>query len=336
MTLNLATVRGYDAVLTSISHGYVDAGDVIGNFIAPVVPVKQRQGRYLKFGKEAFAAVDTLRAPMTPISTVEASFTHGTYTLEQHALGYRIAEEVLQESKNGEFGEAGLDLRRHYVKNCTARFQNAHEIRVVATVLSSLDGTVARTDPTTFVPGTSNNTLVGAARWNLATANMIADIMRWKSFGALAFGREFNAMVIGKNVQTSLASYGTLAEKNNRFFGDPGLNELYKFMGLKPENVKVANKAVLSAVDQKLKYIFDPDSILLFYRPDFAKEKGVLPGDGANMAEPAFAYTLQLEGYPKVTSERFNDDLRYYQAEIIAERKVKVVGPESGMLVKVQ
>lgn len=327
----VSSAAGYDLILTKIAQGYVDRGEYLGNFVAPVVGVPTRSGRYLKFGKEAFAAVDTLRAPMTRAPYVESSFTHGTYTLEQHALAYRIAEELEQEAKNG---EAKLSMRELYINDMMSRFQRAHEIRVFSTVLRSLDATTAVTNWNLFAPGTSNNTLIEGDRWNTPTADMIYQALVWKQRIADEIGVEPNRMIMGSNVNIALAAYGTHPNKNNRFFGDPGREELINLMGFKKDQVKVANKQALGA-DGKLKYIFDPNGILMFYSPEGSKTSGVLPDISANMGAPSFAYTFQLDGYPVMTKERFDDAERYYTAQIIAERKVKVTGATSALYVKV-
>jgi hypothetical protein len=106
-------------------------------------------------------------------------------------------------------------------------------------------------------------------------------------------------------------------------------------MGFSSDNVKVANKQALGT-DNTLKYIFDPDSILMFYAPEGTRTSGVMPDVSANMGTPSFAYTFQLKGYPVMTKEKFDEDRRFYHAQIIAERKVKVTGPTSALLVKVQ
>lgn len=324
MSLNLSQARGYDKILTTIAQGYKDMGEYLGNFVAPVVPVDQRAGRYLKFGKEAFAAIDTLRAPMTAVGYVESSFTHGTYNLEQHALGYRISEELDQESKSG---ESKINLRQFYINDMMSRFQRAHEIRVFSSTISSLDGSVASAD--SFLAGTRNNTLTGGKLWSAATSDPIYDVLWMKQRIADVIGSEPNSMIIGTNVNIALMTYGTHPGRDNRFFGDPGRKALIDLLGLS-RGVKVANKQVLDA-NGNLRYIFNPNAILLFYAPEGSSSDGVLPALSANMGSPSFAYTMQLNGYPKVTSERFNEEYRYYGAEIIAERKVKVTSPEAAM-----
>ena len=322
MSMNLAQARGYDQVLTQIAQGYHDQGEYLGNFLAPVVPVHQRAGRYIKFGKEAFAAVDTLRAPMTSVGYVESSFTHGTFNLEQHALGYRIAEELESEAKNG---ESKIDLRKLYIDDMMSRFQRAHEVRTFGSMISTLDAAT----PDAFTAGTRNNTLVGNKLWNKATADPILDMLSIKQRVADVIGVEPNSGIIGSNVNVALAAYGTLPEKNNRFYGDPGRKNLLDMFGLK-RGVKVASKQVLDS-NGNLRYIFNPDAVLLFYSPVGSNTDSVLPSVSANMGAPSFGYTFQLKDYPKMTSERFNDEYRYYAAEIIAERKVKVTAPEAAV-----
>lgn len=317
-------MRGYDAVLSKLAQGYVDQGEYLGNFVAPVVSVNQRAGRYLKFGKEAFAATDTLRAPMTAVGFVESSFTHGTYNLEQHALGYRISEELDQESQSG---EAKINLRQFYINDMMSRFQRAHEIRVFSSTIGALDGSVASAN--SFLAGTRNNTLTGDKLWSSAKSDPIYDVLWKKQRIADVIGQEPNSMVIGVNVNLALMTYGTHPGKDNRFYGDPGRKALIDLFGLS-RGVKVANKQILDA-NGNLRYIFNPNAIYLFYAPDGSDSNGVLPSLSANLGSPAHAYTMQLTGYPKITTERFNEEYRYYGAEIIAERKVKVTSVESAM-----
>ena len=54
--------RVIDQILTTVARGYKNSA-FVGMTLFPYVPVGQRGGRILKFGKEAFRLYETRRAP---------------------------------------------------------------------------------------------------------------------------------------------------------------------------------------------------------------------------------------------------------------------------------
>lgn len=329
--LGLSQARGFDPILTKFAIGYEDFGEYLGNFLAPVVPVNTRSGRYIKFGVESFAAIDTLRAPLTRAGSVESSYTFGTYNLEQHALAYRISEEIAEEAING---EAKIELRRMYINDMMSRFARAHEIRVFSTVLNSLS------PANTFVAGSAGNVLSGSRAWDQPTADIVRDVLTWSQNIADVIGQPPNSMIIGNRVQISLNAYGytpNALASPYRTWGTPTLEQFVNTFNVK-RGLKVHNKRAL-ARDGSLRYIFDPNSILLFYNPmsqSGSAINGVLPADNADRHAPATAYTFQLKNSPRMTAERFDEEYRYHSAQVLADRKVKVVGQNAAMYIKVQ
>jgi hypothetical protein len=329
--LNLAQARGFDPILTKMAIGYQDFGDFLGNWLAPIVPVDRRAGRYPKFGVESFAAIDTLRAPLTKAGTVESSFTFGSFNLEQHSLAYRISEEFMEECTNG---ESQIDLRQMFINDMMGRFQRAHEIRVFSTVLSAMSRA------NNFSAGSAGNVLLGSDAWSSPTADIVRNVRIWGQNIADVIGQPPNSMIIGSRVAISLSSYGytpNALPSPYRTWGAPSMEQITATFDCS-RGVKVANKRAL-ALDGSLRYIFDPDAILLFYAPPSQSSdatRGVLPADNADRHAPALAYTFQLKQSPRMTKERFDEDHRFYTSSVLADRKVKVVGPSAGIYVKVQ
>lgn len=57
-----ATARVIDPILTNVARGYANNA-LIGMSLFPAVPVQQRGGKIVSFGKEAFMTYATGRAP---------------------------------------------------------------------------------------------------------------------------------------------------------------------------------------------------------------------------------------------------------------------------------
>jgi hypothetical protein len=65
--------------------------------------------------------------------------------------------------------------------------------------------------------------------------------------------------------------------------------------------------------------------MLLFYAPG-SVSNAIVPASAASNANPSFAYTYQLSGFPQVRPEYYIRERRVVRAEITIERMVNLVG----------
>lgn len=92
-----AQARVIDPILTTVAQGYKN-GQMVADFLFPVVPVDQRGGKILSFGKEDFDLYNTARAPGSNTKRVQFGHLGLPYALEQHSLEGKVPFEHLQEA----------------------------------------------------------------------------------------------------------------------------------------------------------------------------------------------------------------------------------------------
>ena len=82
-----------DKILTQFSIAYRNV-EYISEMIMPVIKVKERSGKFAKYGKENLKIEDnTQRAPGAQARTFDYTVSQGTYTNEEHALEKIVPDE---------------------------------------------------------------------------------------------------------------------------------------------------------------------------------------------------------------------------------------------------
>lgn len=92
-----AQARVVDPILTTVAQGYKN-GQMVADYLFPVVPVDSRGGKILEFGKEDFELYNTARAPGADTKDVQFGHLGKPYALEQHRLMGKVPFEHLQEA----------------------------------------------------------------------------------------------------------------------------------------------------------------------------------------------------------------------------------------------
>jgi hypothetical protein len=89
--------RVVDPILTTVAQGYKN-GLMVADFLFPVVPVDQRGGKIIQFGKEDFQLFSTIRAPGANTKRVQYGYSGDPYSLDQHALEAVVPFEIQGEA----------------------------------------------------------------------------------------------------------------------------------------------------------------------------------------------------------------------------------------------
>ena len=123
--------RVVDPVLTNVARGYKNQ-QFVGMSLFPYVPVAQRGGKIICFGKEHFKIYNTGRAPGAKVERIQTAYGGQPYALEQHALAGEVPFELLEEANV----VPGIDLGNAAVN----RVQN-----IIGLALEYAQATLART-----------------------------------------------------------------------------------------------------------------------------------------------------------------------------------------------
>lgn len=308
-------MRVSDPVLTNIIHGYRQANS-IAPFVAPVVPVTTRSGKIVKFTRQNFAVINTIRTPGQEIKRVGVDLDNESYFLYQHAAAAEVPFEQYEEALNG---QARLELRTIAANQAMQAIMQSWELEVVKTITDStkyeaslnvvtsasdqLDS--GTSDPEVFVQEIKE---LIRAQVGVYPSRMVCDP---DTFNALKFHPTFRDRV------KYTSSGSVTAEMMAQWFDLPG-------------GIRVATRAYLED-DGTLATFMPRGTMVLLYNPEDGESKDLnnesfLPDENASISRPASFYTYQLKGYPLAGVERFDENTKTYVTDIIAEQMIIPVG----------
>jgi hypothetical protein len=267
--------RVVDPILSTVAQGYQNA-DFIGMNLFPAVPVEQRGGKIITFGKEDFLLYATGRSPGAGTKRISYGYSGSAYALESHSLEGIVPFELMQDAK----AVPGIDLGRGAV----IKVQNTIGLRLeyAQAVLATTAGNYAASNKVT---------LSGTSQWSDLTSGVsdpVNDIETAKEAVRQKIGKRANTVVMGAAVFTKLRQHPKIIERIKYTGRDSATPELLaSLFGVKRVLVGDAVYADSSGnfVDVWGKFVV------------------VAYTDIASVAEqgtPSYGYTYRLGGYPLV------------------------------------
>jgi len=191
--------RVIDPILSTVAQGYQNA-ELVGNALFPVVPVDQRGGKIISFGKEDFQLYNTGRAPGAKTSRVQFGHAAGSYALEQHSLEGLVPFEILQEANQ----VPGID----YSKVAVMKTQN----------IIALRNEKAQADLATNAANyaaSNKTTLAGTSQWSdyTGTSNPSKDIAAAIEVVRSKVGKRANTVLISASVFAALKNHPLIIDR---------------------------------------------------------------------------------------------------------------------------
>lgn len=304
--MNNAQARVVDPVLTSAAQGYKNA-EFVGGALFPKVPVSQRGGKILAFGKEDFMLYATGRSPGQNTKRVTFGYQGAPYALESHSLEGLLPVETLQEG----LAVPGIDMSVVTIN----KTQN-----IIALRLEKAQADAARNAANY---GASNKvTLSGTSQWGDATSDPIAAIEAGKEAVRKQVGKRPNIAVIGAAVFAVLKTHPKVLDRLKYTGRDVATPELLaSLFGL--AEVKVGD-AVYASDDGTFNDVWGKDVVLAY------TEVGTVAEQGA----PSYGYTYQLGGYPIVEEPYFERNNKSWVYPVTDEVAPVVAGAAAGYLIQ--
>jgi len=197
--MTASQARVIDPILSTVAQGYQNA-ELVGNALFPVVPVDQRGGKIISFGKEDFQLYNTGRAPGAKTSRVQFGHAAGNYALEQHSLEGLVPFEIMQEANQ----VPGID----YGKVAVMKTQN----------IIALRNEKAQADLATNAANyaASNKvTLAGTSQWSdyTGTSNPSKDIATAIEVVRSKVGKRANTVLISAAVFAALKTHPAIIDR---------------------------------------------------------------------------------------------------------------------------
>lgn len=298
--------RVIDPILTQVAQGYTNA-EFVGLTLFPAVPVGQRGGKILTFGREDFALYATGRAPGAHTKRVNFGYSSGSFALEQHALEGVVPFEDLEEANS----EPGIDLASIAVAKTQAIIGLRLEYAQAA--LATTAGNYAASNKTT---------LSGTAQWSdySGTSDPANDIETGKEAIRAKIGKRPNTLVVGPLVWARLRNH-------------PKLTDRIKYTGR--DGLTTEMVAALFGVDRVLvgDAIYDNAGTFADVWGKFAVLAYTATASVASRGTPTFGYTYRLGGYPLVEQAYEDRNAKSWVYPVTDEVAPVIAGASAGYLI---
>lgn len=306
--LSVSQARVIDPILSTVAQGFRNS-DAVGFALFPYVPVGQRGGKIISFGKEDFALYNTVRAPGAATKRVQYGYSGASYALESHALEALVPNELLEDAA----AVPGINL----ASSAVMKTQNIISLR-----LEYLQAQIATTAAT--YAASNKVTLAGTSQWSDLTSGVsdpVKDIEVAKEAVRKQTGRRPNTIVMGPAVMMMLKMHPKVIDRIKYTGRDVPTEELLASMfGVK--QVKVGDMVYTDAAgvvqDVWGKYV------VVAYT-----ELGSLAEAGA----PTYGYTYRLNGYPMVRKPYADENANSWIYPVADEVMPVIAGASAGYLI---
>jgi len=299
--------RVVDAVLTSVAQGYRNA-DMVGLALFPYVPVDQRGGKVISFGKEDFYLYAGARAPGAQTKRVTFGYSGGSYALTQFALEGVVPVELMQEASAG----PGIDQARLAV----ARVQN-----IIALNLEKAQGDLA-TNAANYAAANKNVGLSGNGLWSDAVnSDPIANVETGKEAIRAQTGRYPNTLLISALTYKALRVHSKIVDRIKYTGRDVATPELLaSLFGV--ANVVVGG-AVYADASGNLTDVWGKTAVLAITETATLADLGV----------PSYGYTYRLRGAPIVEVPYEDRQAKSFVYPVTDEVSAVIAGASAGYLI---
>lgn len=266
--------RVIDPILTEVARGYQQNG-LVGGLLFPKVPVRQRGGRIITFGKESFMAyANTRRAPGQSTRRIQFGYSGALFALEDHSLEGQVPYETEQEAA----AVPGIDIAARTVNGVQDII--AQRLEVVQATLSTNTANYA---------ASNRVALSGTSQWSDQTtgvSNPTAVVETGKEAIRAKTGKRPNVAVVGPLVFRWLKTHPLIVDRIKYTGRDVLTTELLASLwGIQQV---VIGDAVQAADDGTFSDVWGKSVVLAYTVTAGLAAQGV----------PSYGYTYQLEGMP--------------------------------------
>lgn len=267
--------RVVDPILTTVAQGYQNS-ELIFPYLFPIVPVDQRGGRIIQFGREDFRLYSLARAPGAATKRVQFGYSGAAYALNSYSLEGVAPFEHMQEAN----AVPGIDLGRVTVMKTQNIIQLGNE--VAAATIATTAGSYQSANKTT---------LSGTSQWSDQTSgvsNPSKDIQTAIEAVRAAVGKRANTVALGPKVWASLKTHPAIIDRI-KYTGRDSIT-LDMLAALWDVKRVVVGDAIYEDASGALADVWGKFVVVAY------TELGSLQDAGL----PSYGYTYRLRNYPIV------------------------------------
>lgn len=307
--MTAAQARVVDPILTTVAQGYRNA-EMVADYLFPVVPVEQRGGKIIQFGREDFRAYNTGRAPGSNTKRVQYGYMGNPYALESHSLEGAVPFEIMQDANS----VPNIDMGRIAV----SKTQN----------IILLGSEVAAASIATNVAnyGANNKvTLAGTSQWSdySGVSDPSKDIETAKEQVRSQTGKRANTVLLSPKAFNALKQHPKIIDRI-KFTGRDSVTTDILAALWSVSRVVVGDAVYEDASTGSLADVWGKDVVVAY------TEIGTLADAGL----PSYGYTYRLRGYPLVETPYMDRNAKLWAYPINDERSPVLAASGAGFLIK--
>lgn len=190
--------RVIDPLVTAVARGYESPESSVANVLFPIVPVGQRAGTIIVFGKEQFDIIDSRRAPGASTKRVQFAYGDEKFSLADFRLEAIVPMEIQEEAA----AVPGLDLISMYVRKTQDRM--ALERENEAALLARNAANYAASNKVT---------LSGTDLWTSPNSNPFVLLEAAKEAIRKKIGKRPNVLELGPTVLRALRTHPKVLDR---------------------------------------------------------------------------------------------------------------------------
>lgn len=302
-----AQARVIDPILTEVAQGYKN-GDMVGMALFPYVPVAQRGGKIITFGKEAFRLYNTGRTPGSNTKRVQFGYAGAPYALEQHALEGVVPFEHMDEAA----AVPGIDLGSGAINQTQD---------IIALRLEAAQAGIATTAAN--YAASNKVTLAGVDQWSdfTGTSDPIDDVEVAKEAVRAQIAKRPNTIIMGAAVFAKLKQHPKIVDRIKYTGRDVATTDLLaSLFGVKQVLVGDA--------------VYESDAgVMTDVWGKFVVVAYTEMGGMADRGRPTYGYTYRLGGFPIVEQAYQDRNAKSWVYPVTDEVSPVIAGAAGGYLI---
>jgi hypothetical protein len=299
--------RVIDPILSAVARGY-QQNNRVGMRLFPRVPVMQRGGRIITFGKEAFMQYANMkRAPGQSTRRVQFGHSGAPYALEDFSLEGQVPYETEQEA----MAVPGIDMASRTVNGVQDIIYNRLEIAQAALATTAAN-----------YAASNKITLSGVDQWSaLTTCDPVKDVETGKEVIRQQTGKRPNVALMGAAVFAQVKQTAAIKDRIKYTGRDIATTELLASLFgvdevLVGDAITASDAGVFSDVWGKF--------VVLAYTPTASI---------AAQGTPSYGYTYQLDSMPMVEEPYVDRNAKSWIYPVTDVCAPVIAGAESGYLI---
>lgn len=306
-SMNTAQARVIDPILTEVARGFESQFPMVADVLFPVVPVNQRGGTIITFGREQFQVIDTRRAPGADTKSIEIGYGKGTFSLVDNRLMAKVPVELMEEAA----AVPGIDLAGNSIRVVQSKMALEREVNAAA--LARAEAAYAAGNKTTLA--TTN-------LWTHVDSNPFAHIEAAKEAVRKKIGRRPNVMEMGPAVLSALRMHPLVLDKLSTST-DRTPATVAQLQALF-EIERIVEGQAIQDVAGAFVDVWGNDAILAYVTPKSLQEMG----------SQNYGYTYQLRDRPVVEEGYLDRSKNSFMYPVADASQVVLTSADSAYLIK--